>query len=123
MKVIEDVSSKEIKLFEDLTDYKGYDFHNNYDFCKLAYLETSLKLFFENKTEKIIIEFCDVILSEIIHTTDINISTIDLLYRGRYESNNKLYEFLDEDKGYFYLSFFNDYKMEFWAERLKIIKM
>lgn len=52
----------------------------------------------------------------------INDDAIDTLYRGRFEENNQLKEYSEDGKGYFYLSFYNDEEIQFWAEEFKIIK-
>lgn len=47
--------------------------------------------------------------------------TIDNLYRGKFEIDGALTEF-ENNRGYFYLEFYEGQKIEFWSESLSIEK-
>ena len=119
----DNLNIKDIKLFENLVDYKEYDFHNNYECYEIMYSNSILKLFLRNEEGEIIIEFDNVIISEIHTFGESNIKTIDNLYRGRFERNGELKEFLDDKYGYFYLNFYDGYDMAFWAEKVFFLKI
>lgn len=117
------IKAEDIKLFQNLIYYGDYDFHNDYECCKILCSGSELKLFFENtKKEILMIVFSNVTISEIHQSVNSRIDTIDILYRGRFEENNQLKEYSEDGKGYFYLSFYNDEEIQFWAEEFKIIK-
>lgn len=47
--------------------------------------------------------------------------TIDNLFRGKFEIDGALTEF-ENNRGYFYLEFYEGQKIEFWSESLSIEK-
>lgn len=122
---------KEIKIidsdfFTDLTQIKlnedSYDLHNDFICVKIEYLKTedSLIFIFKNIVDlKIIKVLFHKIVFNIINfdfTTEEQPLTIDLLYRGRFESNGELIDVNKNNQGYIYCDFVNEQKLEFWAE-------
>ena len=117
-----------INLFDNLSQmkYNGvyYDFHNAFDFLRLELLYNKiLILYFKNiKDKKLVnLKFYDVQIErmECFNVFGVNNLTIDNIYRGRKENNGKLIEFKD-NKGYFYLEFYEGQKMEFWSSGFEI---
>lgn len=117
----------EIGLFESLIEFEFsgtyVDLHNEYDCVKILFFENSLTFHFkkidsEFKLKLIFtqIEFCK--LNMCFEKTD-DFPTIDLLYRGRYEKENKLFDIIG-DKGYIYVEFCEDWAFEFFSYELLI---
>lgn len=121
------IAATQIELIKNLAQYefdnKYYDFHNNYNCEKILYTNNTFSLFFKsviNSTQPII-EFDDVNVSVIEFGKQVGKElTLDLLYRGRYESNGELIELSNDGKGYFYLEFYEGCKFEFWAKGISI---
>lgn len=123
------IKSKNIELFENLSqsEYKGkfIDFHNDYMCVKILLSPKNLfEILFENLIDKshVKLVFSNVIIVKMIffNSSKVENLTIDNLYRGKIEDGNKLIEFKDSNKGYFYLEFYEGQKIEFWSTGLKV---
>jgi len=124
------IKSKDIELFQNLSQYdynrNYYDFHNNYD-CQKIILETdkTLVLVFKSiisKKEITYLKFIDVSIEklEFFNSLKEKNFTIDNLYRGRIEDKDTLVELSNDEKGYFYLEFYEGQRIEFWSKGLTI---
>lgn len=122
------IKAKDIKLFDDLTqltiNHKTYDLHNNYDLssltlsdCKLLFKLNHCK---EAKTISVLFHDVEIVKLGFEFSSCIDNSTIDSLYRGRFERDGSLIEFSDRGKGYFYLELFEGDNIEFWSSSLTI---
>jgi hypothetical protein len=105
-------------------EQKFYDFHNDFIFEKIMYEDNVLILEFRSTREARIVsikfggvEFVKVDFSAVGHNSGL---TIDTLYKGRFLLNDELIE-MKNDKGYFFLEFYEGQSIEFWAENLSII--
>jgi hypothetical protein len=120
-----EIKTSQIELFKNIIqgDFDGnyYDLHNDFNCIKITIEKGVLSLIFRNihssflislKFLNVNITFFEFDLKEKIETL-----TIDNLYRGRFEVDEKLIEYKNED-GYFYLEFYEGQKMEFWSKSL-----
>lgn len=118
------IKSKNIELFRNLSLYdldgEYYDFHNEYDCINITLgTDKVLLLTFEStlNKKKVQMKFFDVEIKSMIffnYAQSQNL-TIDNLYRGRFEEQGKLYDFSDDEKGCFYLEFYEGQTIEFWS--------
>lgn len=122
------IKSKNIQLFESLTqkEYGGeyFDFHNNFDCLKIFLTSTNeFIILFKSliNDEEIKMRFNNVLIKKILffNSNQVENLTIDNIYRGKALNKNKLIEF-DNDKGYFYLEFYEGQNIEFWASSLTV---
>lgn len=124
------IKTKNIELFKNLSQYdlenQYYDFHNDYDCIKISFENCFLTFLFKHINEGFIIsmKFKNVILEkfEFTNFSELKNLTIDNLYRGRFEKNDELFEFYNDDKSYFYLEFYKGGKFEFWCDEISIDK-
>jgi hypothetical protein len=124
------IDSKEIDVFNNLSEFDldnvYYDLHNDFNCVKVEFESDILILFFENIANMYLvsIRFQNAILTlcEFDFDQKIESLTIDNLYRGKFEINGKLIEF-DNNKGYFYLEFYEGQKIEFWSESMDVEKI
>ena len=119
------INSKNIKLFKDLSQIEmnniTYDLHNNFYCTQITYNNAELTLYFKEIETNVIlyIKFYNVKIKKINFVIDkIKCLTIDSLYRGRFEHNNKLLEFNSEDKSFFYIDFYEGFSIELWSDIL-----
>ncbi len=119
------IGAKAIPLFKDLLQYdlehNHYDFHNDYDCIGIENKELNLKIRLKEISTGIIVSLkflnVEIVYSDISYE---GISdTLDSLYRGRYEQNQQLIEFY-EQRGFFYMEFYNGCRLEFWAESISL---
>ncbi|OJW45487.1 MAG: hypothetical protein BGO56_02050 [Sphingobacteriales bacterium 48-107] len=120
------VSAITLEILKDLLQLeyqnKYYDIHNDYNCARISYLEKKLFLFLEkiDASASMIILFnqVDLVVFNTYPTKDNG--TIDSFYRGRTFMNEALVEETEDEKGYFYLEFYEGQKIEFWAKSLEI---
>lgn len=112
----------EIKLFEDLSyfDYEqnSFDLHNDFDCKKIQFEDNVIILIFKkiNTNVFIFLKFQNTNITHFNFNFKINEAlTVDNLYRGKLEVDGNLKEF-NNNKGYFYLEFYNEQKIEFWSD-------
>lgn len=122
-----DLSQKE--LFEDLLTVKlnneFIDLHNDFNCEEFIYDKANciLKFLFRGNG-KILLTFIDV------EITRLNVSfgsnpdsgTLNNFYRGRFEINGKLFEYREDGRGYYYLEFETDNKLELHARSVLLSK-
>lgn len=121
------IRSDKIELFQNLSqfdfDNDSFDFHNDFDCLKVKFQSDILVLIFQNIVSKFLISvsfqkttltFFEFDFTELTKTL-----TIDNLYRGKYEIDGSLIEF-QNNRGYFYLEFYEGQKIEFWSESISI---
>jgi hypothetical protein len=116
-----------IELFQNISqldfDEMHYDLHNEFDCVKVKFQNNVLVLVFQNIVSKFLISlnFQNTILTfcefEFVHIS--KTLTIDNLYRGKFENEGKLIEF-ENERGYFYLEFYEGQKIEFWSESIVV---
>lgn len=116
------INSKNIELFQNISQFcfddKFYDFHNDYECVKVKLNNNDLILLFKKSFSdfKVSIHFQETTFTslEFEFIDDLKPLTIDNLYRGRFEMDGKLVEF-DNNRGYFYLEFYEGLSFEFWC--------
>jgi|SRR6185437_6113935 len=125
------VELTEIELFKDfiiITDGdKSYDLHSDYECTSLEYdsIVRNLIMQFEkiqNKGEaekKLAIVFSEARLANvrISFPRGKGPSTIDIIYRGRFEDNGKLEEISDAGERYFYFIFEEGDSFEVYSKK------
>jgi hypothetical protein len=119
--------AKSIELLENLCQYefdnRYYDFHNDYTCESISLTDTVLFINFKQEISggTISLVFTDVEVKQFIffNVTDTKTLTIDNVYRGRALIDNELKEFIEE-KGYFYLEFYEGQMLEFWAKSVGV---
>jgi hypothetical protein len=126
------VELTEIELFKDfiiITDHdKNYDLHSDYECTFLEYdsVVRNLIMQFEKiknnrKTEK---KLAIVFLEARLANVSISFprgkgpSTIDIIYRGRFEENGELREVTDAGERYFYLIFEDGDSFEVYSKKV-----
>lgn len=123
------INSDKIELFQNLSQFDfdkiKFDFHNDFNCVKVKFHNNILLLLFQSIVSKFIVSlsfqkttltFFEFECREAVETL-----TIDNLYRGRFENDGKLIEF-ENNRGYFYLEFYEGQKIEFWSECLVVVK-
>jgi hypothetical protein len=121
------IKSDKIELFQNLSqlefDNRSFDLHNDFDCLKVKFQNNVLILVFQNIENDflILISFQKTMFTffEFDFTETFKTLTIDNLYRGKYEVDGMLIEF-NNDRGYFYLEFYEGQKIEFWSESIDI---
>ncbi len=122
------IAAASLELFKNLAqhdyDNRYYDFHNDYNCEKLSYSDGILLILFTSLADGILLslKFTEVRITalDFFNVKDARNLILDNLYRGRYELNGKLIEFSEDGKGYFYIQFYEDQKLEFWAKSIDI---
>lgn len=130
MSIKMEIDSKNIFLFKNLSEFDyenlNLDLHNDFNCIKIMLNQNILNFLFQNISNKDIISFsfqnAEITVLEFDFSYSTELLTIDNLYRGRFEKNNKLIEF-ENNKGYFYLEFYDGQKVEFWSDKLLIEKL
>lgn len=121
------IKSDKIELFQDLSqidfDSSNFDLHNDFDCSKVMFQNNILILVFQNIINKFLISISfqktTVTFFEFDFTGAMKNLTIDNLYRGKYEIDGTLIEFKN-NRGYYYLEFYEGQKIEFWSESISI---
>ncbi|WP_298140189.1 hypothetical protein [Flavobacterium sp.] len=121
------IYSDKIDLFQNISQFDfdkiSYDFHNDFECVKIKFQNNVLILILQNivshyivslSFNKTILTFCEFDFTEKVEPL-----TIDNLYRGRFENDGKLTEF-ENNRGYYYLEFYEGQKIEFWSESLSV---
>ncbi len=112
-----------IEFFTNLAQYtydnQYYDFHNDYNFKRISFVNGILSLYFQKITDGVLLslKFTEVEITKEIffNVSKIDNLTIDNIYRGRIEKQGVLIEISQENKAYFYLEFYEGQALEFWA--------
>lgn len=123
------IKSKDIALFRNLSqfDFEGnyYDLHNDFNCIQIKIEKGILFFIFRNILTSVIVNV--KFLCPQIVALDFDLRekfenlTIDNLYRGKFECKGVLKEF-ENEKGYFYLEFYEGQKFEFWSESIVVEK-
>ena len=118
------VNTLDLEIFKDLLEFNVeeiyYDLHNDFDCLNLNFENDTLVLTLKGiNSSMLYVKFRNVELTLFNFSENSNISTIDSLYRGKFEIDNKLVESKDK-LGYIYLEFYDGVKLEFWAESIEI---
>jgi len=127
------VELKNIELFKDLTAIDELlivaDLHNDYDCTSIDYSDDSkmLTINFTSNNRKVnrstvYLRFEDATLMkfDLAFKAMIDKSTLNILYRGRFESNNGLLEYSEQKGFYFYMEFEEGDKFEFFAQKMLV---
>lgn len=109
------------------------DLHNDYNCVRLAYNAAfgEFRLIFKRinlKTDVnynlVDVVFIDALMDTCIFVFDEDVSgefsTIDLLYRGRFENGNELAEFDGSGRYLYYISFYSGVELEVFAKALVV---
>jgi len=111
------------ELFKSLLEIdienEHFDLHNDYDCYSILFSkdhELTLSFNSSNKAVKLVLKDATVNYMS-LNLTDLGteITTIDSMYRGRYEDGNVLREATDDSRGYFYIEFCSGYTIECFA--------
>jgi hypothetical protein len=121
------MKAKDIELFQNLSQSRFgenyYDFHNDYNCIKIVFKDNCLILLFRAIVDgqMISIKFKKItfVTFDFEFIEEIKTLTIDNMYRGKCEVSGELVEFKG-DCGYFYLEFYEGYRMEFWSNSIII---
>lgn len=121
------IAWNEIILFQNIAQFdfhnQYFDFHNDYECIKVKLLNDELVVYLRGILDKSCVELnfqkTLIVLSELAFDDENRVLTIDNLYRGKTEVDGKLIEF-NNNRGYFYLEFYEGEKIEFWSESLTI---
>jgi len=121
------------ELFKDLVFINqgdvAFDIHNDYDCINMSYEKAGafLSLNFEasgfNKTasyKQVRIEFKEAILVKVdlVLNRTADSTTINNIYRGRFEQEGKLLEYSDDGGRYFYIEFETGDKIELFSKQV-----
>ncbi len=121
------IKYEDIELFKNLAifDLEGEyaDLHNDYD-CQRVLLEDDMLLFiFRNTTNGCFfsLKFVNVEITKLkfFNTANVDYLTLDNTYRGKTVVGENTLEVSANDKGYFYLEFYEGQTFEFWASGLE----
>lgn len=118
-----------IGILQDLTqfEYNGhyYDFHNDFTCEKWLYENGDLLIFLNrlDSDRHVVFKFNEVQINVIdfFNSKEETALTIDTLYRGRIVVDGNLIEASVDNKGYFYLEFYEGQRVEFWAKRVGLL--
>lgn len=124
------VNSRNIELFKNLSEFDineiYFDFHNDFNCINIKFENKSLILSFQDIVNDFLVLLCFENTVLTTYNSDFflfsNFLTLDNLYRGKCQVNEKLTEF-ENEKGYFYLEFYEGQKAEFWCENLIVKKL
>lgn len=120
MREIEIVTTELFKsLLEIDIDDVHFDLHNDYDCYSILFSKDhELTLSLKSSDKEVKLTFKGVTVNYMfLNLTDVNkdITTIDSIYRGRYEDSNVLREVTDDSRNYYYIEFYSGYTIEFFA--------
>ena len=120
MREIEIVTTELFKsLLEIDIDDAHFDLHNDYDCYSILFSKDhDFTLSLKSSDEEVKLVFKDSTMNYMsLNLTDVNkdITTIDSIYRGRYEDGNVLREVTDDSRSYYYIEFYSGYTIEFFA--------
>lgn len=123
-----------IELFKDFTflelEIGSFDLHNEYECSSvsLSEVDNSLKILFEpdaKDSDKICLVFKKASIKKfdffLKRTTDS--STINSVYRGRFETELGLQEYSASGEGYYYIEFEQGDKIELLAEKVIVLQI
>ena len=111
-----------VELFKNILEInvegKLFDLHNEYD-CYSVVLskDRDLTLSFKSDVKECKLVFKDSMVNYMnLSLTDlIDITSIDSIYRGRYENGNELRELTEDSRGYYYIEFYSGCTLELFA--------
>ncbi|MBE9599495.1 hypothetical protein [Pedobacter sp. MC2016-24] len=120
MREIEIVTTELFKsLLEIDIDDVHFDLHNDYDCYSILFSKDhELTLSLKSSDKEVKLTFKGVTVNYMfLNLTDVNkdITTIDSIYRGRYEDSNVLREVTDDSRNYYYIEFYSGYTIELFA--------
>jgi hypothetical protein len=123
------INSINIELFQNISqfnfDNEFYDFHNDFECINVKLNKNDLILLFKNSLSDFMvsIHFQGTTFNslEFEFVEEFKSLTLDNLYRGKFETDGKLIEF-ENNKGYFYLDFYEGITIEFWCESILVKK-
>jgi hypothetical protein len=121
------------ELFLDLTTIKYgesfFDLHNDYDCTNINYklLSKTISFLFQpSSTEPLRKSLCLLFEDATISNCNLNLMrtsdsfTLDLLYRGRYETEGNLFEISPNGDGYFYIGFIEGDSFEIFSKKVTL---
>ncbi|MBC7398571.1 MAG: hypothetical protein H7289_01405 [Mucilaginibacter sp.] len=121
------------ELFKSLVDIKigtdYLDFHNDYYCTKVSYLGRIVRICFDSSNpdrlyKKVVIKFKEAELIKMslpLQQGSLDKITLDTFYRGRFEIDGNLKEYSETGKGYYYISFDEDYFIELFSSEVAIL--
>ena len=122
------------ELFKDLTaiseENQFFDLHNDYS-CKAISYDSATKVLraiFEpckSKTNNLCLEFTEARIAKLFFyfSCSQDASTISAFYRGRFEIEGELLEYLKSDERYFYIDFQEEDKLEVFAKKVSLFEL
>ncbi len=124
------MNAEEIELFKNLSEWdfdqgNYWDLHNDFD-CVGVKLETGVLILrfraLSEKTPSLDLEFNGAEITRLNFSADKSLFTLTLdnLYRGRFQVDDKLIDVDDQGRGYFYVDFYEGATLEFWSETVKM---
>jgi hypothetical protein len=124
----------DIEIFKDLIsldlEIRTFDLHNDYkcDTINLNGINNSLSLLFRHnsiETEKVCLLFKNISIKKLNFFPDrtSDSKTIDLIYRGRFETETGLQEYSNSGQGYFYIQFVTGDEIELLAEKVFVFQI
>ena len=128
------IELENIELFKDLTflelEIGSFDLHNDYECSNisLSEVDNSLKSLFE-PGDKHADKLCLVFQKTSIKKFDfflnrtLDSSTINSIYRGRFEKELGLQEYSASGEGYYYIEFEQGDKIELLAEKIIVLQI
>lgn len=119
-----------VELFKFLTEFEldntYCDLHNEFKCFQISYIKNDLNLYFKHNKKEITIKFTfqNTLFDEFEYIFENNIDlTLDLMYRGKCEVNDKLIETNENNQSYFYIEFVDNVIIKLWCDRIVIEKI
>lgn len=107
-------------LLEIDIDDVHFDLHNDYDCYSILFSKDhDFTLSLKSSDKEVELVFKDSTVNYMsMNLTDVekDITTIDNIYRGRYEEGNVLREMQDDSRNYYYIEFYSGYVIELFAK-------
>lgn len=124
------LTAEEIEFFKNLSEWdfdqgNYWDLHNDFDCVGVELAAGVLNLRFRalaEKTPSLNLEFDDAEITVANLSTDKSFSalTLDNLYRGRFQVDDRLIDVDNRGRGYFYLEFYEGPRLEFWSKTVNM---
>ena len=120
------MNCEEVELFQNyalsLFDSKVYDVHNDYDCIQFKILQERIELVFSEvrfpkplKTLHVVFHGVELVEITSITKSVLDLKVIDNIYRGRFlNKEDSLVELNENGKGYFFIEFYDDFKLNFF---------
>lgn len=124
------LNAKEIEFFRNLSEWdfdqgNYWDLHNDFG-CVAVKLDAGVLILrfsaLSDKTPALNLEFNEAEITQLNLSADKSLVTLTLdnLYRGRFQVDDRLIDVDDQGRGYFYLEFYEGPTLEFWSGTVKM---